>query len=44
MLTDIRAHPSPTATKVGYLRAGAVVEIEPEEHGKAGCPRRLGGR
>jgi hypothetical protein len=38
MLTDIRAHPSPTATKVGYLRAGAVVEIEPEEKGKAGCP------
>lgn len=38
MLTDVRARPNPAATKVGYLRAGAVVEIEPEEKGKAGCP------
>lgn len=38
MLTDIRARPDPKATKVGYLRAGAVVEAEPGEFGKAGCP------
>ncbi len=38
MLTEVRAHPDANATKVGYLRAGAVVEIEPGEHGKAGCP------
>ena len=30
--------PDPNATKVGYLRAGAVVEIGAAEHGKAGCP------
>jgi len=38
MLTEVRARPDANATKVGYLRAGAVVEIEPGEHGKAGCP------
>lgn len=38
MLTEVRARPDPNATKVGYLRAGAVVEIEPGDHGKAGCP------
>jgi L,D-transpeptidase catalytic domain len=38
MLTEIRARPNPNATKVGYLRAGAVVEIEPEVKGNAGCP------
>jgi hypothetical protein len=38
MLTEVHARPDPNATKVGYLRAGAVVEVEPEEHGKAGCP------
>jgi lipoprotein-anchoring transpeptidase ErfK/SrfK len=38
MLTDVRARPDPASKQVGYLRAGAVVEIEPEEHGKAGCP------
>ena len=38
MLTEIRARPDANATKVGYLRAGAVVEIEPEEQGKSGCP------
>lgn len=38
MLTDVRARPDPAAKQVGYLRAGAVVEIEPEEKGKAGCP------
>jgi hypothetical protein len=38
MLTEVRARPDPNATKVGYLRAGAVVEIEPDEKGKAGCP------
>jgi hypothetical protein len=38
MLTEIRARPNPAAAKVGYLRAGAQVEMEPEEKGKAGCP------
>lgn len=37
MLTEVRAKPDPGATKLGYLRAGAVVEIEEGEHGKAGC-------
>lgn len=38
MLTDVRAKPNPQATKVGFLRAGAVVEIDPEPKGNAGCP------
>jgi lipoprotein-anchoring transpeptidase ErfK/SrfK len=38
MLTEVHKAPNPDAAKVGYLRAGAVVETEPEEHGKAGCP------
>ena len=38
MLTEVRARPDPAATKVGYLRAGAVVEIDSGEQGKAGCP------
>lgn len=38
MLTEIRSKPSPTSTKVGYLRAGAVVEVDGEERGKNGCP------
>jgi lipoprotein-anchoring transpeptidase ErfK/SrfK len=38
MLTEIRARPNPNAAKVGYLRAGAVVEIDPEPKGQAGCP------
>lgn len=38
MLTEVRQKPHPGATKVGYLRAGAVVEMEPGEHGNAGCP------
>ena len=38
MLTVIRARPDPAATKVGYLRAGAVVEVDPDEQGKGGCP------
>lgn len=38
MLTEIRARPDANATVVGYLRAGAIVEIEPGEKGKAGCP------
>jgi hypothetical protein len=37
MLTEIRNRPDPNATKVGYLRAGAVVEIQPGEHGTKGC-------
>jgi lipoprotein-anchoring transpeptidase ErfK/SrfK len=38
MLTDVRARPDLKANKVGYLRAGAIVEMDPKEHGKAGCP------
>ncbi len=38
MLTDVHAKPSPASTKVGYLRAGAVVEMDPDEQGKNGCP------
>lgn len=38
MLTPIRARPDPNATKVGYLRAGAVIEMDPDEQGKSGCP------
>jgi L,D-transpeptidase catalytic domain len=38
MLTDVHARPDPKSTKVGYLRAGAVVEIDPDEQGKSGCP------
>ena len=38
MLTEVRAKPDPNATKVGYLRAGAVVEIDPGDRGKGGCP------
>jgi hypothetical protein len=38
MLTEVRARPDVNATKVGYLRAGAVVETEPGEAGKSGCP------
>ena len=38
MLTEIHSRPDPSSAKVGYLRAGAVVEIQPGEQGKAGCP------
>ncbi|APR79545.1 Hypothetical protein A7982_04892 [Minicystis rosea] len=38
MLTEVRSRPDPNATKVGYLRAGAVVETEAGEHGRNGCP------
>jgi hypothetical protein len=38
MLTDVHAKPNPASTKVGYLRAGAVVEMEAGEQGKSGCP------
>jgi hypothetical protein len=34
MLTEVRARPSSLATKIGYLRAGAVVEIDPSESPK----------
>ena len=38
MLTEVRNRPHSGATKLGYLRAGAVVEMEEGEHGKVGCP------
>lgn len=38
MLTDVRAKPNPQAKRIGALRAGAMVEMEPEPAGTAGCP------
>jgi hypothetical protein len=38
MLAQVHGRPDPASTKIGYLRAGAVVEIEPGEAGKSGCP------
>ncbi|MBK8257437.1 MAG: L,D-transpeptidase [Polyangiaceae bacterium] len=38
MLTDIRTKPNPQAKRLGALRAGAIVEMEPEPKGTAGCP------
>jgi hypothetical protein len=38
MLTDVRARPNPQAKRVGALRAGAIVEMEPEPAGSNGCP------
>lgn len=37
MRTDVLAKPDPNAKRVGYLRAGAIVEMEPEVVGTAGC-------
>ncbi len=37
MRTDVLARPDPNAPRVGYLRAGAIVEMEPEVAGTAGC-------
>ena len=38
MLTEVHARPDPSSRVLGYLRAGAVVEVEPDEQGKGGCP------
>ena len=38
MATDVRAKPDPAARRVGMLRAGAVVEIDPAAAGTSGCP------
>ncbi len=38
LVTDVRSRPDPAAKRVGYLRAGAVVAIDPEPKGTAGCP------
>ncbi len=38
MLTDVRAKPNPQARRIGALRAGAVVEMEPAPAGTTGCP------
>ena len=37
MRTDVVAKPDPKAARVGYLRAGAIVEMDPEIAGTAGC-------
>lgn len=36
--TDVRARPDPGSTRLGDLRAGAVVEMDPDVTGTAGCP------
>lgn len=38
MATDVRKKPDHGSARVGVLRAGSVVEIEPAIVGKAGCP------
>ncbi len=38
MLTDVRAKPNPQAKRIGALRAGAIVEMEPAPAGAFGCP------
>jgi hypothetical protein len=38
MLTDVRAKPNPQSKRIGALRAGAIVEAEPEVAGTTGCP------
>ncbi len=39
MKTDVRSRPDPSAQRVGYLRAGAIVEADPKPMGTAGCPK-----
>jgi hypothetical protein len=38
MSTEVRSRPDRNATKIGYLRAGAVVEMDPDPAGTSGCP------
>lgn len=38
MSTDVRSRPDKNAPKIGYLRAGAVVEMDPDPAGTSGCP------
>jgi len=38
MSTDVRSRPDRNAGRIGWLRAGAVVEMEPEPKGTSGCP------
>ncbi|XXX80935.1 L,D-transpeptidase [Sorangium sp. So ce134] len=38
MLTRVYARPSADAKRVGFLRAGAIVEMDPEPAGTDGCP------
>ncbi len=38
MQTYVRSRPKASASIVGSLRAGAIVEMEPGEHGKEDCP------
>ncbi len=38
LVTDVYARPDKGAKKLGYLRAGAIVEAEEGIAGKAGCP------
>jgi hypothetical protein len=38
MRTEVHARPDPSSTVIGYLRAGAVVAMDPAEQGRGGCP------
>ncbi|MGK4005768.1 L,D-transpeptidase family protein [Sorangium sp. So ce1036] len=38
LLTRVYARPSTSAKRVGFLRAGAIVEMDPEPAGTDGCP------
>jgi hypothetical protein len=38
MSTDIRSRPDRNASRIGWLRAGAVVEMDAEAAGTSGCP------
>ncbi len=38
MIVPIQERPDPSSRKVGYLRAGAIVAMDPAESGKGGCP------
>lgn len=38
MLVDVRAKPSPQSKRIGALRAGSVVEMDPAPAGTNGCP------
>lgn len=38
MLARVRARPDPQSKPIGALRAGAIVEMDPEPAGTAGCP------
>lgn len=38
MSTDVRSRPDRNASRIGWLRAGAVIEMDPDPAGTSGCP------